>query len=175
MEVSGSIVVQALLLLLMSEAERAGSAWCVARSDATQQALQSALDYACNSGLADCAPIEPSGLCFLPNTVQAHASYAFNSYFQRKGNAAGSCSFAGTASIATTDPSYGSCDYPASPSTAGVSATPAPPPPPPPAGLGGVPVFGGMASAAIEASHCLIRLHLINIILWLIVFSYFMH
>lgn len=78
--------------------------WCVARSDASDQALQTALDYACGAG-ADCTPIVSNGLCFLPNTLQAHASYAFNSYFQRKNMAPGSCIFAGTATIAKTDPS----------------------------------------------------------------------
>ncbi|KZV34861.1 hypothetical protein F511_00763 [Dorcoceras hygrometricum] len=111
--------VMALLLSLCSAAEfSAAATWCVARSDASDQALQTALDYACGGG-ADCAPLQSSGLCYLPNTVQAHASYAFNSYYQRKGGAPGSCSFAGTASIAQTDPSYGSCVYPSSPSTAG--------------------------------------------------------
>lgn len=111
--------VVALLLLACSAAELSAAAtWCVARSDASDQALQTALDYACGGG-ADCAPLQSSGLCYLPNTVQAHASYAFNSYYQRKGSAPGSCSFAGTASIAQTDPSYGSCVYPSSPSTAG--------------------------------------------------------
>jgi hypothetical protein len=78
--------------------------WCVARSDASTQALQTALDYACASG-ADCTPIQSSGLCFLPNTIQAHASYAFNSYFQRKAMAPGSCDFSGTASASKSDPS----------------------------------------------------------------------
>lgn len=78
--------------------------WCVARSDASDQALQTALDYACGAG-ADCTPIVSNGLCFLPNTLQAHASYAFNSYFQRKNMAPGSCAFAGTATVAKTDPS----------------------------------------------------------------------
>jgi hypothetical protein len=78
--------------------------WCVARSDASTQALQTALDYACASG-ADCTPILSSGLCFLPNTIQAHASYAFNSYFQRKAMAPGSCDFSGTASASKSDPS----------------------------------------------------------------------
>ncbi|XP_021641482.2 PLASMODESMATA CALLOSE-BINDING PROTEIN 3 [Hevea brasiliensis] len=96
--------------------------WCVARSDATNQALQTALDYACGTG-ADCSPIQSNGLCFLPNTIQAHASYAFDSYFQRKGMASGSCDFSGTATVARTDPSYGSCVYPSSLSTAGGATT----------------------------------------------------
>ncbi|KAJ8755538.1 hypothetical protein K2173_019336 [Erythroxylum novogranatense] len=96
--------------------------WCVARSDASNQALQTSLDYACASG-ADCTPIESNGLCFLPNTIQAHASYAFNSYFQRKAMAPGSCDFSHTATIAATDPSYGSCVYPSSSSTAGGTTT----------------------------------------------------
>ncbi|ESR34165.1 hypothetical protein CICLE_v10005883mg [Citrus x clementina] len=98
------------------------STWCVARSDASNQVLQTALDYACGTG-ADCTPIQPNGLCYLPNTIQAHASYAFNSYFQRKGMAPGSCDFSGTATIAKTDPSYGSCMYPSSLSTAGGTPT----------------------------------------------------
>lgn len=101
------------------------STWCVARSDASEQSLQNALDYACFSG-ADCAPILENGLCFLPNTIQAHASFAFNGFYQRMNRAPGSCDFAGTATIAKTDPSYGSCMYPASSSTSGGSTTTTP-------------------------------------------------
>ncbi|KAH7835209.1 hypothetical protein Vadar_023853 [Vaccinium darrowii] len=113
-----SLTVAQLSFFRVAEA----AAWCVTRSDASNTALQTALDYACAAG-ADCAPILPSGLCYLPNTLQAHASYAFNSYFQRKGNAPGSCDFGGTATIAQTDPSYGSCVFPSSPSTAGGGGT----------------------------------------------------
>ncbi|CAI9771168.1 unnamed protein product [Fraxinus pennsylvanica] len=122
------LVVAALVFLLctatnFSAPVVAAATWCVARSDATDQALQIALDYACGAG-ADCGPIQSSGLCYLPNTFQAHASYAYNSYYQRRGNAPGSCSFAGTATVAKTDPSYGSCVYPSSPSTAGGTGGP---------------------------------------------------
>lgn len=98
------LVLISLTIHLARAATMTGS-WCVARSDASDDALQLALDYACASG-ADCTPIQPSGLCFLPNTLQAHASYAFNSFFQRKSMAPGSCDFSATATVAKTDPSY---------------------------------------------------------------------
>ena len=78
--------------------------WCVARSDASEEALQRGLDYACAAG-ADCVPIQENGMCYLPNTLQAHASYAFNSYYQRSNMAPASCDFSGTATLAKTDPS----------------------------------------------------------------------
>jgi hypothetical protein len=87
-------------------ARPANAAWCIARSGASDKALQSALDYACGpAGGADCAPILTSGLCYLPNTLAAHASYAFNSIFQRSRAAPGACDFAGTATVTLTDPS----------------------------------------------------------------------
>ncbi|KAJ0971868.1 hypothetical protein J5N97_019827 [Dioscorea zingiberensis] len=96
-----------------------GSTWCVAVSSASAKALQVALDYACGPGGADCVPIQVDGLCYLPNTLAAHASYAFNSCFQRSGQSPGSCDFAGTATTSITDPSYGSCTYPSSRRNAG--------------------------------------------------------
>jgi len=75
--------------------------WCVARSGAGTQQLLDALNYACGDG-ADCGPIQPGGSCYNPNTLQNHASYAFNSYYQR---ARGSCDLAGTAHIVFNDPS----------------------------------------------------------------------
>ncbi|XP_058211869.1 PLASMODESMATA CALLOSE-BINDING PROTEIN 1-like [Rhododendron vialii] len=75
----------------------------MARSNKSELALQMGLDYACGS-VADCDPIKPSGLCYLPNTVQSHTSYALNSYYQRKANAPSSCDFNGTAITTNTDP-----------------------------------------------------------------------
>ncbi|CAD6250949.1 unnamed protein product [Miscanthus lutarioriparius] len=98
-----AVTLAALVLLV---ARPAGAAWCIARSGASDKALQSALDYACGpAGGADCAPIQSSGLCYLPNTLAAHASYAFNSIFQRSRAAPGACDFAGTATVTLTDPS----------------------------------------------------------------------
>ncbi|XP_057252002.1 major pollen allergen Ole e 10-like, partial [Beta vulgaris subsp. vulgaris] len=103
-----------LFLALQQQVEFGEGVWCVSRSGASDDALQSALDYVCAAG-ADCTPIQQSGLCFLPNTPQAHASYAFNSFYQRNHMSASSCDFSATATLAQTDPSYGSCIYPASP------------------------------------------------------------
>ncbi|KAK4482568.1 hypothetical protein RD792_009728 [Penstemon davidsonii] len=188
--------VVALLLLLFTTTAELGAAatWCVARSDASEEALQTALDYACGSG-ADCAPLQSSGLCYLPNTIQAHASYAFNSYYQRKGSAPGSCSFSGTATVATTDPSYGSCVYPSSPSTAGGTigqggtpigttppgtvTTPTLSGPPPPPGTT-APLYGsggglnpslGPATPTSSSSNALIKTRLFHVTL-LLVFSF---
>ncbi|XP_045821189.1 PLASMODESMATA CALLOSE-BINDING PROTEIN 1-like [Trifolium pratense] len=112
------------MVMMNVNGQQVGSAsWCVVRSDASFNALQTALDYACGAG-ADCLPLQPDGLCFLPNTIQAHASYAFNSYYQKRARAPGSCEFSGTATIAQTDPSYGSCVYPSSTSGAGGPYTP---------------------------------------------------
>ncbi|RAL54337.1 hypothetical protein DM860_001465 [Cuscuta australis] len=113
--------------------------WCVARSEASDAALQRALDYACGAG-ADCIPLQSDGLCFLPNTLLAHASYAFNSYYQRRAMAPGSCDFSGTANVAKTDPSYGSCVYPSSLSTAGGLVNPG--------GGGGIVTQGGGGTAS---------------------------
>ena len=81
-----------------------GASWCVAKSDANETALQSALDWACGHG-ADCGPIQPDAPCFNPNTVKDHASYAFDSYYKRNNKGPGSCDFSGTANTTETDPS----------------------------------------------------------------------
>jgi hypothetical protein len=72
--------------------------WCVAKPTVPDPIIQEAMDYACGSG-AECDSILPSGACYHPNTVLAHASFAFNSYWQQN-KATG-----GTATIITRDPS----------------------------------------------------------------------
>lgn len=78
--------------------------WCVAKPTVPDSIIQEALDYACGSG-ADCKSIQPKGPCFQPNTLFAHASYAFNSYWQKSKQAGGTCDFGGTAMLVTIDPS----------------------------------------------------------------------
>ncbi|CAN6477333.1 unnamed protein product [Victoria cruziana] len=107
--------IAALLVLAMATCSVMveGGTWCVAKSNVDQKALQKSLDYACGAG-ADCRPILQSGACYNPDTVLAHASYAMNSYFQKSGQGQGACDFSGTATLTSTDPSYGSCVYPSS-------------------------------------------------------------
>lgn len=88
----------------------AGQVWCVAKSGIMDTTLQDAIDYACGIGGADCSPIQPMGTCYNPNTLQAHASYAFNSYFQRNPSAA-SCDFGGAGMLVNVNPSSGTCMY----------------------------------------------------------------
>lgn len=88
--------------------------YCVAMDGVDRWTLQAALDWACGPGRANCSEIQPGGSCFKPNRVKNHASYAFNSYYQKEGKNAGSCDFKGAATITTTDPSYGSCVFPGS-------------------------------------------------------------
>lgn len=81
-----------------------GQSWCVARSGASEMALQSALDYACGTGTADCSQIQQGGSCYNPNTLQNHASFAFNSYFQKNPSPM-SCDFGGAAMVTNSNPS----------------------------------------------------------------------
>ncbi|KAL6999219.1 hypothetical protein U1Q18_000379 [Sarracenia purpurea var. burkii] len=89
-----------------------GQTWCVANAKVEEQKLQAALDYACGEGRADCRSIQPNATCYDPNTLVAHASYAFNSYYQMKARGSGTCDFGGAAYVVTQPPKFGSCDFP---------------------------------------------------------------
>lgn len=109
-----------LLVLVAVPLRGSGAAWCVCRPNATEEALQKTLDYACGHD-ADCAPVLTGGSCHSPDSVAAHCSYAANSYYQRNSQTQGAtgCDFGGTATLSSTDPSSGTCKYPATPSAAG--------------------------------------------------------
>jgi len=98
------VVCVVLLGIIVAVGSVEGNTWCVARSSSGFGAMKSGMDFACSHG-ADCGPIRPGGSCFNPNTIQNHASYAFDSYYQKNGKSAGSCNFNGAATIAVTDPS----------------------------------------------------------------------
>ncbi|GKV35530.1 hypothetical protein SLEP1_g43786 [Rubroshorea leprosula] len=115
-----------LAVLILAMTGHSSATWCICKDGLSDSVLQKTLDYACGAG-ADCNPTHQNGPCYTPNTVRAHCNYAVNSYFQRKGQAAGSCDFTGTATVITTDPSTTGCNYPSSVSTAGsTTVTPTP-------------------------------------------------
>lgn len=110
-----SLVIFALLLTLVltsaKHTERnggvsAGDIWCVAKNNADDTALQSAIDWACGPGGADCQPIQQGGSCYDPGDIQSHASYAFNDYFIKNGGAEAACDFSGTAALTSLNPGH---------------------------------------------------------------------
>ncbi|KAJ1285519.1 hypothetical protein BS78_03G285700 [Paspalum vaginatum] len=134
-----------LLFLVAMAIRGSDAAWCVCRADVPDTTLQKTIDYACGHG-ADCAAMLPTGPCYNPSTVQAHCSYAANSYFQRNSQAKGAtCDFGGTANLTDTDPSSGTCKYPATPSEAGTSGNAT-------GGTGGTPSPGSATNPATTPS-----------------------
>lgn len=85
--------------------------WCVAKPTVPAETLQEAMDYACGAGGAACEEIEPHGNCYNPDTIVAHASYAFNSYWQKHKRSGGTCSFGETAMLINADPSFLHCRF----------------------------------------------------------------
>lgn len=84
-------------------------AWCVLASGggkaANETAVSAAVAYACQHGSGTCAAIQPGGACHEPDALDAHASYAFNAYWQQFRSAGGTCFFDGLAETTTEDPS----------------------------------------------------------------------
>ncbi|CAL9208734.1 glucan endo-1,3-beta-glucosidase 3-like isoform X1 [Musa acuminata AAA Group] len=83
--------------------------FCVAKEGADEKLLQAGIDWACGPGKVDCSLLTQGKPCYDPDTVEAHASYAFNEYYHGMGMAVGTCHFSGVAAITTTDPSHDSC------------------------------------------------------------------
>ncbi|XP_021766150.1 uncharacterized protein LOC110730639 [Chenopodium quinoa] len=55
--------------------------WYIPKQQAPDAQLQSNINYVCSQGV-DCKPIQPSGACYNPNNVRAHATYAINTFYQ---------------------------------------------------------------------------------------------
>ncbi|XP_071704301.1 glucan endo-1,3-beta-glucosidase 1-like [Rutidosis leptorrhynchoides] len=85
--------------------------WCVAKPSVPAETLQEAIDFACGEGGADCDEISPTGNCYFPDSIVAHASYAFNSYWQKNKKHGGTCGFGGTAMLINSDPSFLHCHF----------------------------------------------------------------
>ena len=81
-----------------------GCSMCNVSSKATDAQLEAALSWVCGpQGIQDCSSIQPGGNNFLPNTTQAHCSWAFNVYYQGykcvPGLRRNACNFNGSAVI----------------------------------------------------------------------------
>ncbi|EYU45799.1 hypothetical protein ABFS82_11G100200 [Erythranthe guttata] len=83
--------------------------FCTAKEGADEKMVQAALDWACGPGKVDCSSLLQGQACYEPDTVVAHATYAFDAYYHQMGKTPGSCDFNGVATITTTNPSHGSC------------------------------------------------------------------
>jgi X8 domain len=88
-----------------AKAEYKPNQWCVADNQLTDDILQEALDWACGPGHANCTAIQPKMACYLPNTVKDHASFAFNSYWQKFKKQGATCNFHAAAMVTDVDPS----------------------------------------------------------------------
>ncbi|KAL4591319.1 hypothetical protein LXL04_004277 [Taraxacum kok-saghyz] len=85
--------------------------FCVAKKGADVSGLEDGLNWACGPGQANCSAIQSGQPCYMPDTIENHASFAYNDYYQRMQSVGGTCDFSGTAVITTVDPSYGSCVF----------------------------------------------------------------
>ncbi|KAL9995002.1 putative glucan endo-1,3-beta-D-glucosidase [Helianthus debilis subsp. tardiflorus] len=100
--------------------------FCVAKKGADTSSLQDGLNWACGPGQANCSAIQSGQPCYMPDTIENHASYAYNDYYQKMRSVGGTCDFGGTAMITTVDPSNGSCIFTGSTnSSIGGTLTPA--------------------------------------------------
>nr|GLL47651.1 PLASMODESMATA CALLOSE-BINDING PROTEIN 3-like [Ipomoea trifida] len=93
-------------VLFLALAGHSSAAYCVCKDGVSDAQLQKSIDYACGNG-ADCSAILQNGVCYNPNTVKDHCSYAVNSYYQKKASSGATCEFSGTATLTANLPCIG--------------------------------------------------------------------
>ncbi|XP_063940884.1 uncharacterized protein LOC108200486 isoform X2 [Daucus carota subsp. sativus] len=110
-----ALLLGAFMFLLSMAAQSNGASYCICKDGLSDAVLQKNIDYACGAG-ADCSAISQGGSCFNPNTVKDHCNYAVNSYYQKKGQATGTCDFSGTAIPSASPPALATtgCVFPSS-------------------------------------------------------------
>ncbi|XP_048232543.1 probable glucan endo-1,3-beta-glucosidase A6 isoform X2 [Ricinus communis] len=89
-----------------------GKLWCIAAQGADLTELGTAVTFACSQGNGTCDALAPGKACYEPVSITSHASYAFSSYWAKFRRQGGGCYFNGLAKQTTTNPSYGSCEFP---------------------------------------------------------------
>ncbi|XP_038695095.1 glucan endo-1,3-beta-glucosidase 4-like [Tripterygium wilfordii] len=124
--------------------------FCVVRQNADSNKLRDGLNWACGQGQANCSRIQQGQPCYLPDTLQNHASYAYNDYYQKMHSVGGTCDFSGTAMTTTVDPSYGSCKFTGSSNSSSGGALL------PPEAFGPISPQGGSPSLQVSKFQCLI-------------------
>lgn len=94
----------------LSPTRNTAKRWCVPKPNTQMLPLQDNIEYVCGQGI-NCAPIQPGGACYYPDTVAAHAAFLMNEYYQAFGRNDFDCDFGHTGMITAVDPSSGSCVY----------------------------------------------------------------
>jgi len=79
---------------------------CQAKRNANPGGLGQALGWVCSTGGVNCAPINPGGSNFYPDTLIAHCDWAFNSYFRqhRYNQGIDACDFANLGELVPPTP-----------------------------------------------------------------------
>lgn len=84
--------------------------WCVYNPDSGDQSkLGDSITYACEN--SDCTSLGYGCSCNPYLDAAGNASYAFNQYFQRYDQRAGTCDFNGLGQVVTKNPSKGTCEF----------------------------------------------------------------
>ncbi|VFQ92830.1 unnamed protein product [Cuscuta campestris] len=88
-----------------------GATWCVAKENATADALQRATAWACTEGSVDCRQVGPNGVCKNISAWKT-TSFIYNSYYIQNPSDVGRCYFNATAMLTHLDPSIVECRFP---------------------------------------------------------------